>query len=282
MNKVERISELVLVATPIGNLEDLSPRAIKTLTEADVVACEDTRRTGRLFQSVGIKKRKLLRVDAHKEDQVVNQILNFLHDGLSVAMVSDAGTPGISDPGQRLVSQVAQAGYKVSVVPGPSAPIAALVVSGLPTDRWCMEGFLPRKGVAREERLIQIAVEERTTVVFETAQRLETTLREMLEVFGGNRYVVIVRELTKIYEEVWRGTLAEASVNYEQRPKGELVLVIEGSSSVAEISDSRVQAMLVDICSTGVSTRDAAVEVASLLGVSKSHAYRLALKIKNA
>jgi len=201
------MSVLTLVATPIGNLGDLSPRAVEALAVADVVACEDTRRTGRLLQHAGVDGVRLMRLDAHTEERAAQRVVACLDEGQQVAVVTDAGTPGISDPGERLVKIALAAGHQVTVVPGPAAPVAALVVSGLPTQRWCMEGFLPRKGQERKQRLAEIAAEERTTVLFESPKRVAATVADLLELCGPDRPMAIVREVTKLHEEVFRGSL---------------------------------------------------------------------------
>ena len=268
---------LILVATPIGNLGDLSPRAATTLAAADVVACEDTRRTGRLLQHAGVDGARLLRVDAHTEDRVAARIVAHLDEGRTVAMVTDAGTPGISDPGERLVRRVLNAGHRVSVIPGPTAPVAALVASGLATNRWCMEGFLPRKGSARVARLAELGVEDRTIVLFESPRRLAATLGDLAGALGGDRSVAVARELTKLHEETWRGTLAGAVDHYVEAPKGEVVIVVAGAPPSDEPDDQRVLAVVTEARSGGASTRDAADEAVRRLGVSRRRAYRLAL-----
>ena len=268
---------LILVATPIGNLGDLSPRAATTLSAADVVACEDTRRTGRLLQHAGVDGARLLRVDAHTEDRVAARIVTHLDEGQTVAMVTDAGTPGISDPGERLVRRVLDAGHRVSVIPGPTAPVAALVASGLATNRWCMEGFLPRKGTDRVARLAELGVEERTIVLFESPRRLAATLGDLAGALGGDRSVAVARELTKLHEETWRGTLAGAVDHYVEAPKGEVVIVLAGAPPADEPDDQRVLAVVTEARSGGASTRDAADEAVRRLGVSRRRAYRLAL-----
>lgn len=268
---------LVLVATPIGNLGDLSPRAVTTLANADLVACEDTRRTGRLLKHAEVDGVRLLRVDAHTEDRVATRIIGCIAEGQTVAMVTDAGTPGISDPGERLVRRVLDAGHRVSVIPGPVAPVAALVASGLSTDRWCMEGFLPRKGAARVARLAELAVEERTVVILESAHRLASTLADLAGKLGTGRPVVVARELTKLHEELWRGTLAGAVDHYRVAPKGEVVIVVAGSPAAEEPDDQRVLAVVSEARAGGASTRDAADEAVRRLGVSRRRAYRLAL-----
>ncbi len=268
---------LILVATPIGNLGDLSPRAATTLAAADVVACEDTRRTGRLLQHAGVDGARLLRVDAHTEDRVAARIVTHLDEGRTVAMVTDAGTPGISDPGERLVRRVLDAGHRVSVIPGPTAPVAALVASGLATNRWCMEGFLPRKGTDRVARLAELGVEERTIVLLESPRRLAATLGDLAGALGGDRSVAVARELTKLHEETWRGTLAGAVDHYVEAPKGEVVIVLAGAPPADEPDDQRVLAVVTEARSGGASTRDAADEAVRRLGVSRRRAYRLAL-----
>ncbi len=270
---------LALVATPIGNLGDLAPRAVETLAAAHIVACEDTRRTGRLLQHAGVTGARLLRVDAHTEDRAADEVLGCLAEGRLVAVVTDAGTPGVSDPGALLVRRAVDAGHEVTVVPGPAAPVAALVVSGLPTDRWCMEGFLPRKGAARAERLARLAAEERTTVVFESPHRVAATLADLVGVCGVDRSVAVARELTKLHEEVFRGTLAEAEVWASSPPKGEIVIVLGGAPPDAPPGDADVAEAVAGALAAGASTRDAADEVARQLGVSRRRAYAVALEI---
>ena len=268
---------LVLVATPIGNLGDLSPRASEELAAADLVACEDTRRTGRLLQHAGISGSDLLRLDEHTEERSTAVVVDRITGGDTVALVSDAGMPGISDPGERVVRRVVEAGHPVVVVPGPSAPVAAVSASGLATDRWCMEGFLPRKGSARSDRLAELAVEERTMVLFESPNRLAKTLRDLVGVLGPDRRAVVAREMTKLHEEFVRGTVAELADRFDEPPKGEAVLVLEGAPPPAEVDDERIQVVLDEARAGGASTRDAAEEAARRLGVSRRRAYRLAL-----
>jgi len=241
------------------------------------VACEDTRRTGRLLQHAGVDGARLLRVDAHTEDRVAARIVTHLDEGRTVAMVTDAGTPGISDPGERLVRRVLDAGHRVSVIPGPTAPVAALVASGLATNRWCMEGFLPRKGADRVARLAELGVEERTIVLLESPRRLAATLGDLAGALGGDRSVAVARELTKLHEETWRGTLAGAVDHYVEAPKGEVVIVVAGAPPADEPDDQRVLAVVTAARSGGASTRDAADEAVRRLGVSRRRAYRLAL-----
>ena len=271
---------LVLVATPIGNLSDMSTRAIETLQSSDLVACEDTRRTGLLLQHFGITGKRMLRVDAHTEDKSSQEIINCLLEGSIVAMVTDAGMPSISDPGERLVRKVIESGHRVTVIPGPSAPISALVVSGFSTQRWCMEGFLPRKGESRLKRLKEIAEEERTVILFESPHRLAATLKDLLEECGATRQVVVVRELTKVHEEIFRGSLEESLKWAEKSIKGEIVIVLEAGTITSEIDDERLETVLKEILAGGVSTKDAAEEASRRLNVSRRRAYSTALDLR--
>ena len=271
---------LVLVATPIGNLGDLSPRAVSELAAADAIACEDTRRTGRLLQHAGVKARALLTVNDHTEAASIKAVLRRLDNGERVAVVTDAGTPGISDPGERLVGAASRAGYEVVVVPGPSAAIAALVASGLPTGRFVFEGFLPRKGSARTARLAALAAETRTVVLYEAPHRLGRTIDDLAVAFGGERRVAIARELTKLHEEVWRGTLHDAIAWARAEPPGELVIVLDGAPEAEPADDDTVRAALADELGAGTSARDAAAIVASELGVPRRRVYQLATELR--
>ena len=268
---------LVLVATPIGNLEDLSPRAATALATADLVVCEDTRRTGRLLAAAGIPKRPLLAVHDHNEARSVRTVLGHVQGGEVVAVVTDAGLPGISDPGERLVRAAAEEGLEVSVVPGPSAALAALAISGLPTGRVAFEGFLPRRGSGREERLADLRTERRTMVLFEAPHRLARTLGDLVASLGPDRRVALVRELTKLHEEVWRGTLAEALGRSEaDDPRGEHVVVVEGGGLPEAAADDELSAALEARVAAGLSTRDAVAEVASAFAVPKRRVYAIA------
>jgi 16S rRNA (cytidine1402-2'-O)-methyltransferase len=268
---------LVLVGTPIGNLGDLSARAGAELARADVVACEDTRRTGKLLAHIGVRAPRLLVVNDHTEARAARDVLSCLDRGERVVVVSDAGMPGISDPGERLVAAAAAAGHVVEVVPGPSASIAALVVSGLATGRFVFEGFLPRKGSGRTERLAAVASERRTVVLYEAPHRLARTLAELAETCGGERRVAIARELTKLHEEVWRGTLGAAVVRAgEAEPRGEHVVVLDGAPPPAEVDDEAILDALRRARDAGATTRDAATDVAEALGVPRRRVYALA------
>ncbi len=270
---------LVLVGTPIGNLGDLSPRAFEELSGADVICCEDSRRTGKLLELAGVVNRpRLLVVNDHTEVARRREVVDRLDRGERVVVVSDAGMPGISDPGERLVAAAVRAGHRIEVVPGPSAGVAALVGSGLPTGRYVFEGFLPRKGRARTERLAALAVEERTIVVYESPHRVADTLADLGAAFGPNRRVVVAREITKLHEEFWRGSL-EGAVQWamSENPRGEIVLVVDGAPRRVGATDAELVEALTAAVAAGDSTRDAAAGVAANFGVPKRRVYDLAL-----
>ena len=268
---------LVLVGTPIGNLGDLTPRAVEALAAADLVCCEDTRRTGRLLQHAGIRARELRVVNDHTEDRAVADVLARIGRGETVAVVTDAGMPGISDPGEQLVAAAAAAGHIIEVVPGPSAAITALVASGLPAGRFVFEGFLPRKGSGRTQRLGVVAVERRTVVLYEAPHRVARTLSDLVAACGGDRRIVLARELTKLNEELWRGTLDDAVRHVEDvEPRGEYVLVLDGAPVPDELTDDDLLAALARAREAGASTRDAVAEVVADLGVAKRRVYALA------
>lgn len=272
---------LVLVATPIGNLGDLSPRAVEALAGADVVCCEDTRRTGRLLEHAGVRAPKLLTVNDHTEVAAITEVLRRLAASERVVVVTDAGTPGISDPGERLVRAATASGQRVEVIPGPSALVTALVGSGLPAGRFVFEGFLPRKGSGRTQRLAALAGEPRTAVLYEAPHRLARTLTDLAEACGGDRPVVLARELTKLYEEWWRGTLSGAlAVSAAHAPRGEYVVVLGGAPSPPEPDDGDVERALRSALDEGASSRDAATAVARDLGVPRRRAYDLATRVR--
>jgi len=272
---------LVLVGTPIGNLGDLSPRAVEVLGSADVVCCEDSRRTGRLLQHAGVRARELLVVNDHNEAQRVGEVLLRLSRGERVAVVTDAGMPGISDPGERLVAAAARDGFVVEVVPGPSAAVAALVASGLPTGRFVFEGFLSRKSGARRSRLESLVDEERTLVFYEAPHRLAATLGDLADVLGGWRRVAVARELTKLHEEVWRGHLSEAVTWAESAPvRGEIALVVQGQVRRGPPSAEEVEAAVAARLAAGESVRDASAAVAAELGVPKRQVYAVATRLE--
>ena len=225
---------LFVVATPIGNLEDLSPRARQTLADVDLIAAEDTRHTGRLLSHFGVETR-LLALHDHNEIDRAERVIRDLAAGRSVALVSDAGTPLISDPGYRLVKAAHEAGINVSPIPGPSAMIAALSVAGLATDRFCFEGFLPAKKKGRRDALAGLANETRTMVFYESVHRMESSVADMVEVFGRARSVFLGREMSKMHEQCISTTLGELArqvMDDEITQKGEIVVVVAGGDQV--------------------------------------------------
>jgi 16S rRNA (cytidine1402-2'-O)-methyltransferase len=266
---------LYLVGTPIGNLGDLSDRARKTLGSVDVVACEDTRRTGRLLASFGIRAAKLVSFFEGNERQRVAELVRMLSEGSDVAVVSDAGMPGLSDPGYRLVAACVEQGISVDVVPGPSAAVAALVVSGLPTDRFVFEGFLPRSGRARGSRMAALADEARTIVLFESPRRLAGTLEELQQALGDRR-VAVARELTKLHQEVLRGSLSSVKEEAADRElKGEVVVVVEGAGERDRTEGDAEEAvrLAASFVDAGARKREAARRAAAETGVPARRIY---------
>jgi 16S rRNA (cytidine1402-2'-O)-methyltransferase len=272
---------LVMVATPIGNLGDLSPRAVDVLAHADLVCCEDTRRTRGLLTHAGISGRRLVSLNDHNEAARLPEVLGQLEAGKTVAVVSDAGTPTVSDPGARLVAAAVAAGVEVSAVPGPSAALMALVVSGLPTDRFCFEGFLARRGTDRRRRLETLATEERTTLIHEAPGRLAATLVDLGTACGPDRRVVVARELTKLHEEVWRGTLGQAAHEFAAREvRGEVVVVLAGAEAPAPAGHAEIEVALRDQVEGGASWRDAVSAVTAELGAPRRTVYDQALTLR--
>ncbi len=270
---------LILVATPIGNLADLAPRAVEALGAADAIVCEDTRRTGRLLQHAGVTKRRLVVANEHTEATAAAEVTRLLDAGATVAMVTDAGTPGVSDPGERLVAAAVAAGHTVEAVPGPSAALAALVVSGLPTARFVVEGFLPRSGSARQRRLSELAAERRTIVLYEAPHRLARTLADLEAVLGGERPVAVSRELTKLHEETWRGTLAGALERATaEAPRGEHVVVLAGAPDPPPATDADIAGAIEQALAAGLGRKEAVAEVAAALGVPKRVVYEESLR----
>ena len=271
----------MVVATPLGNLGDLSSRALAVLSEADVVFCEDTRRSRTLYAAHGLHPRARLRsLHQHNEAAQCEEVVARVRAGQTIALVSDAGTPGISDPGERVVAAVAAAGLRVSTAPGPSAVVAALSISGLASERFVMEGFVPRRGGDRRTRFAQWATEARTIVFYESPQRLVATLGELAAMFGDRR-VVVARELTKLHEELVRGSLREVAGHWaEGEVRGEVVVVLEGAVPAA-IPETAVREALERHLVAGETVRDAVSAVADELRVAHRIAYDVALQIRS-
>jgi len=275
----ETAPTLFVVGTPIGNLGDLTPRAVDTFRTVELIACEDTRRTSKLLRHAGIARTRFVVVNEHTERDAIPVVLATLAGGASVALVSDAGMPVVSDPGHLVIGAAIEAGVRLEVVPGPSAALAALVLSGLAGDRFCFEGFVPRKGAERTRRLAAIATEPRTTVLFEAPHRLARTLEELRARAGDERSVAVARELTKLHEEVWRTTLGEAAALAAMgEPRGEHVVVLGGAPAL-DVDDDAIVAAVQRSLAQGLSRRDATDAVSTELAVSRNRVYALAVAV---
>ena len=279
---------LEVIATPIGHMGDLSPRALESLRAADIVAAEDTRHSGQLLARLGLQK-SLISLHSHNEAQRTGELLEALRGGSRVALVSDAGTPLLSDPGYELVREASAAGITVRSIPGPTAITAALAVSGLPCDRFCFEGFLPARESERRHRLDQLRTESRSMVFFEAPHRLQRCLLDMAKFFGEDRQGVVARELTKLHETVYRGALGELVSQCSAQPlmtRGEITLVVAGASqSVAEEEAQEGDERLLDRCLTAalahLPVSKAASIAAAVSGVPRAKAYARALELKD-
>jgi 16S rRNA (cytidine1402-2'-O)-methyltransferase len=277
---VKGAGRLQVVATPIGNLSDLSTRAHQALAEADLVAAEDTRHTLGMLQTMGISK-PMVSLHAYNEGQRVPDLLARLGAGEVITLVSDAGTPLLSDPGYELVSAAANAGFEVRVIPGPSAITAALAVAGLPTTRFCFEGFLASRSRERRSQLARLAPETRTLVFFEAPHRIAETLADMASEFGSERRAGVAREMTKTHETIYRGTLRELvelcaeDANFQ---RGEITLVVSGAEEVASTVDLQMLKRAVELLAKELPPGRAASIAAQLTGATRSEAYALIQK----
>lgn len=273
-----------VVATPIGNLADLSPRAREALAAADVIAAEDTRHTAGLLKLLGLQ-RPLVSLHEHNEAARREDLVARLRQGARVVLVSDAGTPLVSDPGYLLVRAAIEAGIVVQAVPGPSAVLVALAVSGLPVERFCFEGFLPSRAAARRERLRSLAMESRTLVFFEAPHRIVETLEDLAAAFGATRAACVARELTKVHESVYRGSLdqllqiAREDANFA---RGEITLVVAGSSTAEALPDDAFVTRAFDLISAELPPSRAAAVVAALTGRRKQDVYNRNVKAQHA
>jgi 16S rRNA (cytidine1402-2'-O)-methyltransferase len=272
---------LYVVATPIGNLEDITHRAARILGEVDLVAAEDTRRSGQLLRHLGIEPRRMVSFFEGNEAARSEELIGELRAGARVALVSDAGTPGISDPGQRLVARARELGARVEVVPGPSAAVTALVASGLPSDRFLFVGFPPRKAGARRELFARLRSEPATLIFYEAPDRVGETLADLAAALGDERLVAVARELTKLHEEVVRGPLGALAADFSASPRrGEHTLVVAGfdeaSAPPPEVDlESAVRALLAQ----GLGPKDVAARVAAQTGLARRRIYQLALSV---
>lgn len=271
---------LYLVPTPIGNLGDISARMAQTLADVDLIAAEDTRITRKLLSHLGLRK-PLVSYHRHNTDEAGRKVLERLLAGDNAALVTDAGTPAISDPGEALVALCAESGVEVIALPGPCALVTALAASGLPTARFTFEGFLPMNPKNRRSRLDNLREERRTMVFYEAPHKLRATLADLREVFGGKRRISLCREMTKLHEEIVRGTLEEAVKRYEDNPpRGEFVLVVEGAP-IREEQEYTLDDGLERVARLregGASLKDAARQAAGEMGLSRNELYQAALR----
>lgn len=271
---------IYLVATPIGNLEDISIRALNTLKEVDLIAAEDTRQTLKLLNHYDIKK-PLVSYHEHNQRESGEKLVNQAIEGKNIALVTDAGTPGISDPGEGIVKLAVQNGIKVYLIPGPAALIYGLVVSGLPTSKFVFEGFLPTDKKGRRERFESLKDEERTIIFYEAPHKLIRTLKDLYENFG-DRNAALCRELTKRYEEIIRVKLSDAVLLYEEKkPLGEFVIILEGKSLEEKASEKQqiyenlsIEEHIKNLIDSGMDKKDAVKEVAKLRNIAKSEVYK--------
>lgn len=271
---------LYVVGTPIGNLEDISFRAVRILQSVDAIAAEDTRHTGKLLHHFQITTPQLS-YHEHNRNSRIPEIIAQLQTGKAIALVTDAGMPGISDPGYELVQACVEAEITVVPIPGASAVVTALSAAGLPTDRFVFEGFLPAKGKPRRERLEFLQTESRTIIFYEAPHRLRQTLQDLATVFGEDRQIVLARELTKLHEEFWRGKIEAAIAHYQQKePQGEYTLVVAGMELVKpQLSEAEIKAELQKLILEGVSRSQASRQLAKITSLSRQQIYQLALAI---
>ncbi|MFN6468557.1 MAG: 16S rRNA (cytidine(1402)-2'-O)-methyltransferase [Nostoc sp. SerVER01] len=271
---------LYVVGTPIGNLEDITFRAVRILQTVDIIAAEDTRHTGKLLQHFEIKTPQVS-YHEHNRTSRIPELLQYLANDKAIALVSDAGMPGISDPGYELIKACIEAGISVVPIPGASAAITALSAAGLPTDRFVFEGFLPAKTQQRRQHLESLQTESRTLIFYESPHRLQDTLQDLAEILGSDRQIVLARELTKLYEEFWRGTIAEAMAHYSQRePQGEYTLVVAGiAPSQIQLTQEELKAELKQLISQGISRSQASRQLAKVTSMPRRQLYQLALSL---
>lgn len=273
---------LYIVATPIGNLEDMTFRGVRILQSVDFIAAEDTRHTGKLLKHFQVSAPQIS-YHEHNRHSRIPELLKQLHEGKSIALVSDAGMPGISDPGYELVKACAEAGITVVPIPGAVAAITALSASGISTEKFVFEGFLNAKSKQRRSHLEFLKLEERTLIFYESPHRLRSTLQDMKEIFGEDRQIVLARELTKMYEEFWRGNIEGACSYYELKvPVGEYTLVVAGNSPTQrEFTQAELVAELETIMNQGISPSQASRQLAASTSLPRRQLYQLALTLKN-
>ena len=271
---------LYIVGTPIGNLEDTTFRAIKTLQKVDLIAAEDTRHTSKLLQHFQILTPQLS-YHQHNEQSRIPELIEKLNQGKAIALVTDAGMPAISDPGYELVKVCVEANISVVPIPGVTANITALCASGLPTNKFIFIGFLPTKIKLREEQLEKLSNSLETVVLYESPYKLLQTLEDLAKMLGGNRKIVLARELTKLHEEFWRGTVGQAIIHYQNnQPKGEFTLVIAGAEpELLVLSEDTIKQELQELFAQGISRSQASRQLSQKINLSRRKIYQIALKI---
>lgn len=271
---------LYIVGTPIGNLEDMTFRAIKILQAADLIAAEDTRHTGKLLQHFQITTPQIS-YHEHNRHQRLPELIDKLLLGKDIALVTDAGMPGISDPGSELVKACADANINIIPIPGACACIVGISASGLPTDRFVFEGFLPAKGQERQQSLEALQIESRTIILYESPHRLRQTLQDLANVLGSDRQIVLARELTKMHEEFWRGSVESAIELYtNNEPKGEFTLILGGIQTAAPVfSEDAIKAELQTLIKEGISRSQASRQLAQQTSLPRRQIYQLALTL---
>ena len=282
MEQTATLGKLYLVGTPIGNLEDMTWRGVRILREVDLIAAEDTRHTGKLLQHFEITTPQISYHEHNKSFRTV-ELIQKLQEGINIAVVSDAGMPSISDPGQELVVAAIASGIRVVPIPGVSASLTALTASGFVTDRFVFEGFLPTKESLRQERLASLKYETRTLIFYEAPHRLLVTLQDLSEVMGEEREIVLGRELTKIHEEFWRGSLGDAIALYQEtrQPKGEYTLVLAGAVTESLItSEAEIKQELGKLLQQGMTRSQASRHLAKLSSLSRREIYQLTLEME--
>lgn len=275
------MGKLYICATPIGNLEDASIRLLKTLRQVDIIACEDTRHTLKLLNRYKIRK-QLISYHEHSKPEKENYIIELLREGKDIALVSDAGMPAISDPGEGLVKKAIAAGIDLEVIPGPSALISALAISGIDTTAFVFEGFLPSRSSQRRERLEKLKEETRTIILYEAPHRLLACLKDIQSILGKERQLAIARELTKVYEEVKRGSVTELYEHYSLNPpRGEISIIIEGKEVVVEAKSlAEIAREVEELLEQGMDKKEAFKTKAREYGIKKSMLYNYFVKTK--
>jgi 16S rRNA (cytidine1402-2'-O)-methyltransferase len=271
---------LYIVGTPIGNLEDMTFRAVRILQNVDLIAAEDTRHTGKLLQHFQVKTPQISYHD-HNRFQRLGELLEKLHQGNTIALVTDAGMPGISDPGYELVKACAQENINIIPIPGVSASITGLSVSGLPTDRFIFEGFLPTKAKERQAKLEEFTRESRTIILYEAPHRVRQTLQDFVESLGSEREIVLARELTKLHEEIWRGVVGDALLYYkEKEPKGEYTIILGGVAEMPLIlSEDALKAELQELLKQGLTRSQATRQLSQQTSLPRRQLYQLSLTL---